>query len=141
MMKGSQNLSLNKEEMEEEEEDWEVSSKGNDEMEVKASSVPTHMNSRFFDGNYWELKERKLKELGLRENFQKNGHASGHKGEFPKEIAKYESLEENDNEDKVNHLNGKEKLSKDEHDLLNDLLFKKVWILFILFYLSLVRDV
>ena len=132
MMKGSQNLTRTKEEFEEEEEGWEVSSREDLEMEVEVGSVPKKLNSMFYDENYWELRERKLKELGLRENFQKNVYSFGLKDEFPKENSKYEFFEENGHEDRTNYENGKEKLYKGEHDLLNDMLLKKVRILFIL---------
>jgi hypothetical protein len=132
MMKGSQNLTRTKEEFEEEEEGWEVSSREDLEMEVEVGSVPKKLNSMFYDGNYWELRERKLKELGLRENFQKNVFPFGLKDEFPKENSKYELFEENGHEHRTNYENGKEKLYKGEHDLLNDILLKKVRILFIL---------
>ena len=47
MMKGSQNLTRTKEEFEEEEEGWEVSSQEDHEMEVEVRSVPKKSNSMF----------------------------------------------------------------------------------------------
>jgi len=132
MMKGSQNLTRMKEEFEEEEEGWEVSSQEDHEMEIEVRSVPKKSNSMFYDGNYWELRERKLKELGLRENIQKNVSCIGSKAEFPKENSKNEFSEENGQEDRTNYENGNEKLYKCQHDFLNDMLLKKVRILFIL---------
>lgn len=123
MMKGSQNLSVRKEEMEEVEEDSEVSSRVNDDMDLKADRMSKQANSMFFNCNYWELREKKLKELGMKGNFLENGEASSHEIAHALENGKIVSEEVNVKENRSFGVNGKDISFKNE---LNDLLSKKV---------------
>ncbi len=123
MMKGSQNLNRRKEEIEEEEEDWEVSSQVEDEIDLKGTTIPIKANSMFLDCNYWDLREKKLKELRWRANRLNNGEAKKPKTVLNQENGKLESEKENVKDDRSIHENGKELFFQNK---LNDLLSKKV---------------
>ena len=127
MMNGNQNLSKTKEEIEEDDEDWELSSRLNEEIGRNELSHAKHGDSIFYECDYGELRERKLKEgrssanlyKNLIEKLERKSNKHHPKNKSEKEI-------ELDERPENIHECERGKFSNNQNTLLNELLLKKV---------------
>ena len=139
MMNGNQNLSKTKEEVEEDDEEWEVSSRLHDEIVRNGLSNAKHGDSIFYECDYGELRERKLKEGRSNANLYKNLVEKLERKTI-KHHPRNQSEKEIEIDDSPDFMdeNGRGKFANNRNTLLNDLLLRKVKYICLLFLVSVV---